>query len=82
MFRLIHMNWINNTKLQNIIYTLSFTVINNLNKETMNKNTKYVLDLTSCKTSEEILVAIEADLNARKQLGYPKKSWIKRILGL
>lgn len=48
----------------------------------MKKDTKYILDLTNCKTSEEILIAIEADLNARKQLGMPKKSWLKRIFGL
>lgn len=48
----------------------------------MKKNEKYILDLTNCRTSEEIMVAIEADLNARKQLGFPKKSWIKRIFGL
>ena len=41
----------------------------------------YILDLTNCNTYDEILVAINADLNARKQLKSDKKSWIKRIFG-
>lgn len=48
----------------------------------MKNNKKYILDLTKCNTAAEIYAAINADLNARKQLGYPKKSWFKRIFGL
>lgn len=49
----------------------------------MKKNTEYILDLTNCYTHGEIIAAIEADLNARKQLGYPKKkSLLRRIFGL
>lgn len=48
----------------------------------MKKNTEYILDLTNCYTNEAIMAAIEADLNARKQLGYPKKkSLFRRIFG-
>ena len=32
----------------------------------------YTLDLTNCNTFGEIYAAIEADLNARKQLGFRK----------
>lgn len=48
----------------------------------MNKNITYTLDLTKCHTAEEVMVAIEADLNARKQLMQPKKSLLRRIFGL
>lgn len=48
----------------------------------MKKNDTYILDLTNCVTVWEVNVAIEADLNARKQLGYPKKkSLLRRIFG-
>lgn len=45
----------------------------------------YILDLTNCNTVNEILVAVETDLNARKQLNEikanTKKPWYKRIFG-
>lgn len=47
----------------------------------MKKNERYILDLTNCLTGHDVLIAIEADLNARKQLKQEKKSWIKRIFG-
>lgn len=48
----------------------------------MKKNDTYILDLTNCVTVWEVDAAIEADLNARKQLGYPKKkSLLRRIFG-
>lgn len=47
----------------------------------MKKNERYVLDLTNCLTGHDVLIAVEADLNARKQLKQEKKSWIKRIFG-
>lgn len=47
----------------------------------MRKNERYILDLTNCLTGHDVLIAIEADLNARKQLKQEKKSWIKRIFG-
>lgn len=47
----------------------------------MKKNDTYILDLTNCVTIWEVDAAIEADLNARKQLKQEKKSWIKRIFG-
>lgn len=48
----------------------------------MKKNDTYILDLTNCVTVWEVNAAIEADLNARKQLGYPKKkSLLRRIFG-
>lgn len=47
----------------------------------MKKNERYVLDLTNCLTEHDVLIAVEADLNARKQLKQEKKSWIKRIFG-
>lgn len=48
----------------------------------MKKNDTYILDLTNCVTVWEVNVAIEADLNARKQLGLPKKkSLFRRIFG-
>ena len=48
----------------------------------MKKNDIYILDLTHCVTVWEVNAAIEADLNARKQLGYPKKkSLLRRIFG-
>lgn len=47
----------------------------------MKKNNTYILDLTHCVTIYDIEAAIKADLNARKQLGYPKKSFLKRIFG-
>lgn len=47
----------------------------------MKKNDTYILDLTNCVTVWEVNAAIEADLNARKQLKPEKKSWIKRIFG-
>lgn len=47
----------------------------------MKKNERYILDLTNCLTVHDVLIAIEADLNARKQLKQEKKSWIKRIFG-
>lgn len=46
----------------------------------MKKNDTYILDLTNCVTVWEVNAAIEADLNARKQLGYSKKkSLLRRI---
>lgn len=43
---------------------------------------EYVLDLTDCNTFDEIIIAVKTDLNARKQLGYPKKkSLLRRIFG-
>ena len=42
---------------------------------------EYVLDLTDCNTFDEIIIAVRTDLNARKQLGMPKKPWYKRIFG-
>lgn len=45
------------------------------------KDIKYTLDLTNCKTFGEIIIAVQTDLNARKQLGMPKKPWYKRIFG-
>lgn len=45
----------------------------------MKKNDTYILDLTNCVTVWEVNAAIEADLNARKQLKEIKKSWYKRI---
>lgn len=48
----------------------------------MKKTKKYILDLTNCNTSLEMIAAIEADLNARKQLAAPKKNWFQRIFGL
>lgn len=47
----------------------------------MKKNERYILDLTNCLTGHDVMIAIEADLNARKQLKQEKKSWIKRIFG-
>lgn len=47
----------------------------------MKKNERYILDLTNCLTGHDVLIAIESDLNARKQLKQEKKSWIKRIFG-
>lgn len=47
----------------------------------MKKNERYILDLTNCLTGHDVLIAIEADLNAHKQLKQEKKSWIKRIFG-
>ena len=47
----------------------------------MKKNERYILDLTNCLTGHDVLITIEADLNARKQLKQEKKSWIKRIFG-
>lgn len=47
----------------------------------MKKNERYILDLTNCLTGHDVLIVIEADLNARKQLKQEKKSWIKRIFG-
>ena len=48
----------------------------------MKKNDTYILDLTNCVTVWEVNAAIEADLNARKQLGCPKKkSLLRRIFG-
>ena len=41
----------------------------------------YILDLTNCNTVNEITIAIEVDLNARKQLKEIKKPWYKRIFG-
>lgn len=45
----------------------------------------YTLDLTNCYTAYEMIIAIEADLNARKQLSERtksvKKSWFRRIFG-
>ncbi len=35
-------------------------------------NKPYILNLTNCNTVEEIYAAIEADMNARKQLGLRK----------
>lgn len=46
----------------------------------MKKNDTYILDLTNCVTVWEVNAVIEADLNARKQLGLPKKNWFKRML--
>lgn len=47
----------------------------------MKKNERYILDLTNCLTGHDVIVAIEADLNARKQLitKEVKKPWYKRI---
>lgn len=42
---------------------------------------EYVLDLTNCKTFGEIIIAVQTDLNARKQLVQTKKPWYKRIFG-
>lgn len=47
----------------------------------MKKNDTYILDLTNCVTVWEVNAAIEADLNARKQLKQEKKSLFKRIFG-
>lgn len=47
----------------------------------MKKNERYILDLTNCLTGHDVLIAIEADLNARKQLKQEKKSLFKRIFG-
>lgn len=47
----------------------------------MKKNERYILDLTNCLTGHDVIIAIEADLNARKQLDKQeiKKPWYKRI---
>lgn len=45
------------------------------------KKINYTLDLTNCKTFGEIIIAVQTDLNARKQLMQPKKPWYKRIFG-
>ena len=47
----------------------------------MKKINKYTLDLTNCNTCVEIIAAINADLNPRKQLN-TKKNIFKRIFGL
>lgn len=42
----------------------------------------YILDLTNCITADEMIVAIDTDLNARKQLSEinkVKKPWYKRL---
>lgn len=42
----------------------------------------YILDLTNCITADEMIVAIDTDLNARKQLSEinkTKKPWYKRL---
>lgn len=42
----------------------------------------YILDLTNCITADEMIVAIDTDLNARKQLSEinkAKKPWYKRL---
>lgn len=42
----------------------------------------YILDLTNCVTADEMIVAIDTDLNARKQLSEinkAKKPWYKRL---
>ena len=42
----------------------------------------YTLDLTNCITADEMIIAIDADLNARKQLSEinkAKKPWYKRL---
>lgn len=42
----------------------------------------YTLDLTNCITADEMIVAIDTDLNARKQLSEinkAKKPWYKRL---
>lgn len=48
----------------------------------MKKINKYTLDLTNCDTCIEIIAAIDADLNARKQLVNTKKNIFKRVFGL
>ena len=47
----------------------------------MKKINKYTLNLTNCNTCIEIIAAIHAELNARKQLN-TKKNIFKRIFGL
>lgn len=45
----------------------------------------YTLDLTNCITADEMIIAIDTDLNARKQLNEinktnkVKKPWYKRL---
>lgn len=48
----------------------------------MKKNERYILDLTNCLTGHDVLISIDADLNARKQLKQEKKSLFKRIFGI
>lgn len=48
----------------------------------MKETKRYTLDLTDCLTAHDVYIAIEADLNARKQLSEinkAKKPWYKRL---
>lgn len=47
----------------------------------MKETKRYILDLTNCLSAQDVYIAIEADLNARKQLKKEKKSLLKRIFG-